>query len=260
MVVVNYHIPTKIKGKTSKSGEGQLFIPWFAAIKAKNTSTFMREKQLLPASACTRMIYWQYQVLVRADIKMAPDPIVVLPIQMLPCLYPELRCNNLHVSIGEAQQPYNLKLEVIEGRNLVPKDLGGLSDPYCIIKYQSGIRRKEFKTEVIKQNLFPVWNEEFEWAVDLSDRSGGFLLECYDWDLIGEHDEIGQHFVYFGPLLDQYPNETIDVWLGLQPSALTNTKQSGEIHVRLHFSPLSSLTASMAECQEIQHLRRKAGE
>ncbi len=57
-----------------------------------------------------------------------------------------------------------LRIHVLEGQNLVPKDnlMGGLvkgkSDPYVKIN----IGGETFKSHVIKSNLNPTWNEMYE--------------------------------------------------------------------------------------------------
>lgn len=57
-----------------------------------------------------------------------------------------------------------LRIHLVEGQNLVPKDnlMGGMvkgkSDPY--VKIQIG--GETFKSQVIKENLNPTWNEMYE--------------------------------------------------------------------------------------------------
>jgi len=51
-----------------------------------------------------------------------------------------------------------LDLTVIEGKDLLDKDFITVSDPYCIIK----IGTQENRTQRIKDNLNPTWNENFQ--------------------------------------------------------------------------------------------------
>lgn len=48
-----------------------------------------------------------------------------------------------------------LKVHVIEARDLAPKDVNGLSDPYAIIM----IEGQKSITKVVPYTLNPVWNE-----------------------------------------------------------------------------------------------------
>ena len=49
-----------------------------------------------------------------------------------------------------------MEVEVVKGRDLVPKDSNGLSDPYVVIKYGSHVM---FRSSVIKKTLNPHWEE-----------------------------------------------------------------------------------------------------
>jgi len=51
-----------------------------------------------------------------------------------------------------------LDLSVVEAKDLLDKDFFTVSDPYCIIK----IGTEEARTARIKDNLNPVWNENFQ--------------------------------------------------------------------------------------------------
>ena len=44
----------------------------------------------------------------------------------------------------------------MRGRDLVPKDSNGLSDPYIVVKYGTRIM---FRSKVVKKSLSPEWNE-----------------------------------------------------------------------------------------------------
>ena len=94
----------------------------------------------------------------------------------------------------------------MRGIDLDAKDsvlLGGKSDPYLVFRSPSG--EEVFRTEVIKNELNPVW-KPFE--VDLIKLCGNdlqriFLLECWDKDFISKDDMIGMLEVNVETLLKE---------------------------------------------------------
>jgi Ca2+-dependent lipid-binding protein len=46
------------------------------------------------------------------------------------------------------------------------------------------------RTQVIKRSLAPTWNETFNFDIPFQ-GDGKLLVECYDYDMVGDHDLIG---------------------------------------------------------------------
>ncbi len=73
-----------------------------------------------------------------------------------------------------------LRIHLVEGQNLVAKDnmMGGMvkgkSDPY--VKIQVG--GETFKSQVIKENLNPVWNEMYEVGISTLDTMALSGMAC----------------------------------------------------------------------------------
>lgn len=86
-------------------------------------------------------------------------------------------------------------------------DITGKSDPYCVLRFGD----QQQKTNYIKQELNPVWNEVFTFDV----TSGKEVLEVivYDRDDFGTDDFEGRFEVTLEDLRDQSPH---DVWFDLQ--------------------------------------------
>jgi len=74
-------------------------------------------------------------------------------------------------------------------------DFMGKSDPFLKIYRvnENGTNTAVFKTEVVIQNLNPVWKPINVGLQQLcnGDRFRPLLIECYDWDRVGTHDYIG---------------------------------------------------------------------
>jgi len=108
---------------------------------------------------------------------------------------------------GESHTSQGRKIFLsMRGIDLDAKDsvlLGGKSDPYLIFRSPTG--EEVFRTEVIKNNLNPVWNP-FE--IDLGKLCGNnlqsmFRLECWDKDFMTKDDMIGQIEVNVESLLKE---------------------------------------------------------
>lgn len=80
-----------------------------------------------------------------------------------------------------------VSIRLIEGRDLMPMDQNGLSDPY--VKFKLGPQK--YKSKTIPKTLNPQWREQFD--LHLYDEEGG-ILEISVWDKdIGRRDDfIGQ--------------------------------------------------------------------
>ena len=61
-------------------------------------------------------------------------------------------------------------------------DFSGKSDPYCVIKFGN----QQVKTNYVRQELNPVWNEVF--ALEVETGSEILRVEVYDRDEIGSDD------------------------------------------------------------------------
>lgn len=78
----------------------------------------------------------------------------------------------------------NLKVHLVKAKNLLNKDTGpdGVSDPYCILDYDS---EQRFESKVIENNLNPEWNQDMTFKVN-SKSNKPITITVWDKTLEGE--------------------------------------------------------------------------
>ena len=101
-----------------------------------------------------------------------------------------------------------LQVRVVEGRDIMPMDITGKSDPYVVMQ----LGKETFKTKYIKQELNPVWNEIFSFDV----TTGREILDIkvFDFDEFGSDDFCGKFALDLNDFRDQLPH---DNWYTLMP-------------------------------------------
>ncbi|XP_068709292.1 myoferlin-like isoform X2 [Montipora foliosa] len=125
-----------------------------------------------------------------------------------------------------------LRVSKLKATYLPNVDKKGCSDPYTTLQYQ-GIKKK---TEVIKDELNPAWNEKFEW--DLGGQAlsveENLIVHVKDWERIGRNRLLGSATVPLKDLVkDSSHTMQADVNLLDANSRMTEAKLS----LRLEYIP-----------------------
>lgn len=116
----------------------------------------------------------------------------------------------------ETNDTGTLHVIIKQGKNLIPMDANGYSDPYVKIKLMPDPDQiSKQKTSVIKKCLNPVWAESFNiHSVSLKDDKR-VLLEVWDWDRASRNDFMG--CMSFSIQEDILPGGGVTGWYKLLP-------------------------------------------
>ncbi|XP_058467926.1 protein unc-13 homolog 4B isoform X4 [Malaya genurostris] len=173
-----------------------------------------------------------------------------------------------------------LNVEVIEAKELEPKDSNGLSDPFVTMFIASNPTHR-YNTSVKSATLDPVWEEHFSLPIDENANDANLIIEVWDFDpaetvkekmnkvfdvkgvrglrklmkeiavtaSTGKHDNelIGRASIP----LKSIPASGLVMWYNLDKK--NKLKRQGTIRVRLNFS---SQKNNQVAAQEHRHLLR----
>ncbi|KAM9759327.1 uncharacterized protein esyt1b [Menidia menidia] len=139
-----------------------------------------------------------------------------------------------------------LRIILLEAQNLVAKDnmMGGMvkgkSDPYAKIS----VAQVQFKSNVVKENLSPVWNEMYE--VVMRPQPGQVLqVELYDKDM-DKDDFLGRFKISVSDIIH---SQYTDQWFTL------NEVKSGRVRLILEWVPTVSHTDTLDQVMQLQSLQ-----
>ena len=145
------------------------------------------------------------------------------------------------------------KLEIVEGRALLPMDLNGKSDPYVVIFF-GGFNIQQKRTSTRYTTLKPMWNETF-YFVGGEDGMDTIRLEVWDEDTMTRDDYMGE--VAFTACVstlsdpsgdvEQGPMHEGDRWFDVKrrdKNGELETGEFGQIRVRWLYSRTMSLLSA----------------
>jgi len=122
---------------------------------------------------------------------------------------------------------FDLKISLIQGRNMKKMDLLSQSDPFCTLRIDDRPDTQQ-KSKFINNTVAPQWNEEFHFTVagGEKDRPKMLNVDCWDQDMGDSKDFIGRGSV---PL--EKGQKT--VWFEIRDE---KNLKSGEIQIGVKFS------------------------
>ncbi|XP_072564109.1 rasGAP-activating-like protein 1 isoform X2 [Paramormyrops kingsleyae] len=121
---------------------------------------------------------------------------------------------DVHLSLElqtTGQRPL-LRCDVIEARDLAPRDISGTSDPFARVLFNN----HSAETSIIKKTRFPHWGEQLELELEPRELTGGgsLTLEIWDWDMVGKNDFLGKVEISLTCLLK---SPLLEGWFRLMP-------------------------------------------
>ncbi|KAF8845383.1 tricalbin [Paxillus ammoniavirescens] len=131
----------------------------------------------------------------------------------------------------EARESINdqgtLRIDLLEGRDLLAADRGGKSDPYAVFTLNE---QKVFKSQTKKKTLHPDWSENFSTNVP-SRVAADFLVEVLDWNQLEQAKSLGVGRIR---LDDLEPFQATDRVINLSSE---KHGDKGQVHLRILFTP-----------------------
>ncbi|ORX79169.1 hypothetical protein K493DRAFT_321089 [Basidiobolus meristosporus CBS 931.73] len=153
------------------------------------------------------------------------------------------------LSAGRLAPPIGaVRLELISAKKLKNTDLIGKADPYVIV---SVANKQKARTEVIEDNLNPIWNETH--FIGVRNPRETFVLEVYNWDNYSKDTLMGSTSINVSELLGPQVAEGYygegEVKEYEQVIQLEN-KDRGTIHFKAHFYPIDPIARSEEKHEE----------
>uniref|UniRef100_H3BXT3 Extended synaptotagmin-like protein 3 n=1 Tax=Tetraodon nigroviridis TaxID=99883 RepID=H3BXT3_TETNG len=173
--------------------------------------------------------------------------LMVLPNRMCVPLIDQVKVDQMRFPLPRGV----VRVHLLEGRDLVAKDtymmglVKGKSDPYATLR----VGNRHVKSKTIKENLYPKWNEVYEFVVH--EAPGQELeLELYDEDT-DKDDFMGRFNLDFGEVKRE---KEMDTWFELEGVP------HGEVRLKLQWFSLSTNPNLLAEVNQIGHAKNTSSD